>query len=274
MTSELLQIAINTALKAGEKVLEIYQQGDFRQYQKDDLSPVTSADLTANQVIMDELTRLTPDIPVVSEESELASLSERSRWQHYWLLDPIDGTGEFIAGSGDFAVNIALVVDGWPNLGVIHAPFHQTIHYAQKGKGCFKRDIQGQETLLKVAGYDGNRTLNIAVSRRQALTNVTQYLDPQFNYHHIAYGSCSLKSCLIAEGIADFYIRTGPTGEWDTGASQIILEEAGGTILDSEFKPLSYNKRESVMNPDFIALGNQDIPWHKVIKSFRCERHF
>ncbi|WP_394175700.1 3'(2'),5'-bisphosphate nucleotidase CysQ [Thalassotalea litorea] len=274
MTDKLLQIAIDTALKAGEKVMEIYQQGDFSQYQKDDLSPVTSADIAANQIMIEELKRRSPDIPIISEESDAQTLSQRSRWQRYWLLDPIDGTGEFIAGSGDFAVNIALVVDGWPAIGVIHAPSHQYTYFAEKGRGCFKRDANGKEDRLQVAAYDGKRSLNMAVSRRQALANVTQYLHEHISFEHIPFGSCSLKSCLIAEGVADFYIRTGPTGEWDTGASQVILEEAGGTILDSEFNPLSYNKRESLMNPDFIALGNQNIPWREVVKPYRCQRDY
>ncbi|QDP02544.1 3'(2'),5'-bisphosphate nucleotidase CysQ [Thalassotalea sp. PS06] len=274
MTSELLQIAIDIAVQAGEKVMEIYQQGDFQEYQKDDLSPVTSADIAANQVMTSQLQRLTPDIPIISEESEIKSLAEREHWLRYWLLDPIDGTGEFIAASGDFAVNIALVENGWPRIGVIHAPAHNTLYFAEKNKGCFKRDEHGNTTSIQVAKYDGNRPLNIAVSRRQALANVTQYLYDEFSYSHIPFGSCSLKSCLIAEGTADFYIRTGPTGEWDTGASQIILEEAGGTILDSEFNALSYNKRESLMNPDFIALGNQQIPWQQVIKPYRCKRDY
>ncbi|TLU64690.1 3'(2'),5'-bisphosphate nucleotidase CysQ [Thalassotalea litorea] len=274
MTSDLLQIAIDAALMAGEKVMEIYRNGDFSQYQKDDLSPVTSADIAANQVIMEQLQQLTPNIPVISEESELQTLSQRGDWQRYWLLDPIDGTGEFIAGSGDFAVNIALVVDGWPYLGVIHAPSHQNTYFAEKGYGCFKRDASGVENQIRVADYDGERPLNMAVSRRQALNNVTQYLFANVSFVNIPFGSCSLKSCLIAEGIADFYIRTGPTGEWDTGASQIILEEAGGTILDSEFNPLSYNKRESLMNPDFIAMGNQQIPWQDIVKPYRCQRDY
>ncbi|MDG1733712.1 MAG: 3'(2'),5'-bisphosphate nucleotidase CysQ [Thalassotalea sp.] len=269
----LLDIAIETAKKAGVEVMRFYDQGDFEEYTKSDDSPVTSADLAANQIIVDELNRLTPNIPIISEESDNLKLAQRVNWERYWLLDPIDGTGEFIAGSGDFAVNIALVENNWPVIGVIHAPAHNTTYFAEQGEGAFKESEQGI-VQINVAEYDGKRALNVGVSRRQKLSVMAQYLNDNYQYNHIPLGSCSLKSCQIAEGITDCYLRIGPTGEWDTGASHCILEEAGGTIMDSELNSLSYNKRESLMNPDFIGLGNIDIPWAEIIIEHRCERDF
>ncbi|WP_068544533.1 3'(2'),5'-bisphosphate nucleotidase CysQ [Thalassotalea crassostreae] len=269
----LLEIAISAAKKAGLEVMDYYKDGNFEEFTKDDQSPLTSADLAANTVLTDMLTQLTPDIPIISEESTYLPLAEREHWNQYWLLDPIDGTGEFIAGSGDFAVNVALVTNGWPSIGVIHAPAHNLTYFAQTGKGAFKDD--GNETKqIFVAEYDGKRALNVGVSRRQKVSVMGQYLNDELDYAHIPLGSCSLKSCQIAEGTTDCYLRIGPTGEWDTGASQCILEEAGGTILDSELQDLSYNKRDSLMNPDFVGLGNQAIDWSHVIIKHRCEREY
>lgn len=267
----LLKVAIDSSKKAGVEVLKHYTRGDYTSEIKDDNSPVTSADIAANDVLMAELTRLTPDIPIISEEVGALPLSERKAWQRYWLLDPIDGTGEFIIGSGDFAVNIALVENGWPSIGVIHAPDHQLTYYGQTGLGSFKEHIKGSDK-ISVTPYHEKRKIRVAISRRQELILMGQYLTNDYDYEHIALGSCSLKNCLIAEGGADCYLRIGPTGEWDTGASQCILEQAGGTILDSEFNPLSYNKRDSLLNPDFVSLGAQSIPWQKIIKPHRVIR--
>lgn len=260
----LLKIAIDSAKLAGKEVLKHYKRGDFTSEIKEDNSPVTSADIAANDILMSTLHRLTPDIPVISEEVGALPLSRRQDWPRYWLLDPIDGTGEFIIGSGDFAVNVALVENGWPVIGVIHAPDHHLTYYAQKGVGAFKEHVKGTDK-ISIADYDGKRKLRVAISRRQELHVIGQYLRPEFEYEYIALGSCSLKNCLIAEGGADCYLRVGPTGEWDTGASQCILEQAGGTILDGAFDSLSYNSRESLLNPDFLALGNDAIPWKDVI---------
>jgi 3'(2'), 5'-bisphosphate nucleotidase len=268
---QLLEIAIESSKKAGKKVSDFYQSGDFTAETKSDDSPVTSADIAANEVLMSELQRLTPDIPIVSEEVGALSLEQRSQWHRYWLLDPIDGTGEFIIGSGDFAVNVALIEDGWPAIGVIHAPYHQLTYYASKGNGAFKENNVGSKQ-IHVADYQVGRKIKVAISRRQELSLMGQYLNSSYEFENIALGSCSLKNCLIAEGGADCYLRIGPTGEWDTGASQCILEEAGGTILDSEFNPLSYNKRETLVNPDFISMGNQSIPWRDIIRPHRAER--
>lgn len=267
----LLTIAIESAKKAGAEVNKHYKKGDYTSEIKEDNSPVTSADIAANDVIMSELTKLTPHIPIISEEVGALPLEERGKWERYWLLDPIDGTGEFILGSGDFAVNIALVENGWPSIGVIHAPDHNVTYYAQRNVGAFKETEHGVEK-IHVEAYDGQRPVKVAVSRRQKLELMGQYLNPEFEFEYVALGSCSLKNALIAEGLADCYLRIGPTGEWDTGASHCILEEAGGSIIDSEFIELSYNERDSLLNPDFLSLGSADIPWKNVIKPHSARR--
>lgn len=268
---KLLNIAIESAKKAGIEVMKYYHQGNFTAEMKEDNSPVTSADIAANDILMDQLKTLTPDIPIISEEVGALPLSERKHWDKYWLLDPIDGTGEFIIGSGDFAVNIALIENGWPSIGVIHAPDHCLTYYGQKNLGSFKDNSQASHQ-IHVAPYDQNKAIKVAISRRQELNLMGQYLNSELNYEYIALGSCSLKNCLIAEGGADCYVRIGVTGEWDTGASQCILEQAGGSIIDSEFLPLSYNKRESLLNPDFLSLGSSDFPWQDIIKKHRASR--
>ena len=269
---KLLNIALNSAKKAGVEVMKYYRDKSFTAVLKEDESPVTSADIAANDILMDCLQTLTPNIPIISEEVGALPLAQRKNWERYWLLDPIDGTGEFMIGSGDFAVNIALIENGWPSIGVIHAPDHHLTYYAQNNLGAFKEcDIQKNNSShqIHVATYQEPRNIKIAISKRQRTELMEQYLNKDFEFDHVALGSCSLKNCLIAEGEADCYLRIGVTGEWDTGASQCILEQAGGTIIDSEFNPLSYNKRESLLNPDFLSLGNQNIPWEKVIKAHR-----
>lgn len=265
---KILHIALQSAKKAGVEVMKYYQQGNYTKELKNDESPVTSADIAANDVLMDQLRTLTPQIPIISEEVGAVSLAERKNWARYWLLDPIDGTGEFIIGSGDFAVNVALVENGWPTLGVIHAPDHCLTYYGQKGLGAFKDNLQASHAIT-VAEYDKKRRIKVAISRRQQLALMGQYLNTHYAYDYVALGSCSLKNCLIAEGGADCYLRIGVTGEWDTGASQCILEEAGGNILNSEFNPLTYNKRESLLNPDFLSLGAKQFPWQDIIKAHK-----
>jgi 3'(2'), 5'-bisphosphate nucleotidase len=269
---KLLNIALESAKKAGVEVMKYYRDQSFTANMKSDNSPVTSADIASNDILMDQLQTLTPDIPIISEEVGTVPLTQRKNWQRYWLLDPIDGTGEFIIGSGDFAVNIALIENGWPSIGVIHAPDHCLTYYGQNNLGAFKEcNLKNNNSShqIHVAEYQESRRIKVAISKRQRIELMGQYLSKDFDFEHVALGSCSLKNCLIAEGGADCYLRIGVTGEWDTGASQCILEQAGGTIIDSEFNPLTYNKRESLLNPDFLSLGNQKIPWKKVIKAHR-----
>ncbi|GAA5216573.1 3'(2'),5'-bisphosphate nucleotidase CysQ [Corallincola platygyrae] len=255
------------AVDAGNLIVDIYQQGRFEKLTKQDETPVTTADLRANQLLMERLTQLAPEIPIQSEEVTDVGFNKRCHWDRYWLIDPLDGTGEFIAGSGDFAVNIALIVKGVPTLGVVHAPVSGITYFATRGHGAFKS--HGGETKAISSTKFASETpksLRIAVSRRQNLELITDQLREDVQAEFIPFGSATLKSCMVAEGVADCYLRIGPTGEWDTGAAQCIVDEAGGRILDLDLNPLSYNERESLENPNFIVLGDESLPWDSLLK--------
>lgn len=264
--AELLTIAKDIAIKTGEAVLQLYQDHNYESYTKSDQSPVTSADYRANEIIQSELKRACPDIPIMSEESAHEPLSSREKWPTYWLVDPIDGTQEFIARSGDFAVNIALIHHNQPVIGVIYWPTEQSLYFASHGQGAFK--LQGDNTRqIHVRQLPDPQCddVVIAISRRQAPQILMSKMTDQRNYQTIPLGSCSLKSCFIAEGKADLFVRLGETGEWDTGAPQCIVSEAGGRILDIDFAPLTYNLRNSLVNPDFVVMGDQRVNWQTIV---------
>lgn len=264
--AELLEIAKEAAVKAGEEVLQIYDKGNFEAYQKEDESPVTSADYKANEIIMEMLQRLTPKIPIMSEETEIPPLGERSNWKRYWLIDPIDGTQEFIARSGDFTVNIALIEDNQPVIGVIYWPCGQSLYFASKDEGAYKRcPVETRPISVRQFTVPSEDVIMIAISRRQSRERVLNRLSKKRNYQTLPTGSCSLKACFIAEGKADVFMRLGVTGEWDTGASQCIINEAGGRIAAATFDDITYNSRESVENPDFVVLGDQRVNWESII---------
>lgn len=265
--SELLEVAKEAAIKAGIEVLDIYDKGDFEEYEKEDESPVTSADYRANEIIMAILSEQTPNIPIMSEETPIAPLKERSNWTRYWLIDPIDGTQEFIARSGDFAVNIALIENNQPVIGVIYWPCGESLYFASKGHGAYKRCSRDTKP-IKVRHFNvpSEDVIMIAISRRQSREKVLSRLTNKRSYQTLPTGSCSLKACFIAEGAADVFMRLGVTGEWDTGASQCIINEAGGVIMAADFTPITYNEREIVTNPDFVVLGDQRVAWESIIQ--------
>ena len=264
---KLLELAKEVAVEAGREVLSIYDTGEFNAYQKDDDSPVTSADYLANDIINKRLQAATPDIPILSEENKHASLAERETWPRYWLIDPIDGTQEFIARSGDFAINIALIENNAPTIGVIFWPPGQSLYYASKGEGAYK-EAPGEHRQIQVRKLDDphNSVVMIAISRRQSRDKIMSRMTAKRVYQTLPLGSCSLKSCFIAEGKADVFMRIGITGEWDTGASQCIVEEAGGRILAANFEPLTYNQRKTLENPDFVVMGDQRVPWQEIVQ--------
>lgn len=265
--AELLEIAKDAAYVAGQEVLDIYDKGTFEAYEKEDESPVTSADYRANDIIMKILQEQTPDVPVMSEETPQLSLSERSKWTRYWLIDPIDGTQEFIARSGDFAVNIALIENNKPVIGVIYWPAGETLYFASQGQGAYKRcNVETKKIAVRQFEVPSEDVIMIAISRRQSREKVFDRMSDKRVYQTLPAGSCSLKACFIAEGKADVFMRLGVTGEWDTGASQCIINEAGGRIVAATFDELSYNQRESVENPDFVVLGDQRVNWERIIQ--------
>ncbi|MCW8331054.1 3'(2'),5'-bisphosphate nucleotidase CysQ [Photobacterium sp. SDRW27] len=264
--SNLLPSVIDIARASGQVILDIYQRGQFVKQIKTDNTPVTSADLAAHKLVVEKLTELTPDIPVLSEEDAAVPLSERSQWQRYWLVDPLDGTQEFIAGSGDFATIIALVENNKPVMGVVYAPVSGVAYYAYDGKGAWKVTPEGESVRISTHKHElPTQSIAVAISRRQDISAITNRLDPSLNYDLVPLGSAALKSCLVAEGAVDCYLRLGPTGEWDTAATQCIVEEAGGRILNTHLTPLSYNERDTLENPNFITLGDESLPWATIL---------
>ena len=246
------------SLRASERIMEVYSR-PFCVEHKADSSPVTEADLAANEVIVAGLTALTPDWPVLSEEGDPPPFAVRQQWQRYWLVDPLDGTREFIKGNGEFTINIALIDSGQPVVGVIHVPVTGDCYFASLGSGAYKKP-KGQTVKQIRARHWGGGQIIIAGSRACHSDSFNELLS-NFNEHHVLTLGSSLKSCYIAEGRADLYARLGPTGEWDTAAAQCILEEAGGKLTDLELNPLRYNCKESLINPPFLAFGDGRHDW-------------
>jgi len=257
-TRALLKPTLELARLAGEKILEIYAQ-DFSVAHKDDRSPLTEADMAAHHAIVAGLRALTPDLPILSEEEAALPFAERSRWRTYWLVDPLDGTREFIKRNGEFTVNIALIDDHQSILGVIYVPVSGVCYAACRGGGAYRQEPGGEPRAIRVRPWRGGR-ITVAGSRSHRDERFAKFLD-QFAEHEIISMGSSLKSCLVAEGKADIYLRLGPTSEWDTAAAQCIVEEAGGHLLDTAMRPLRYNTKESLLNPFFIVCGDDSHDW-------------
>lgn len=265
--SHLLPQVIEIARSAGQMILEIYEKKQYEAYTKSDETPVTSADIAAHKFITERLSDLTPDIPVLSEEDADISLEQRAQWERYWLVDPLDGTQEFIARSGDFATIIALVDNNRPTMGVVYGPVSGVTYYAYNGKGAWKIPDMSDSFKIHTHKHEQpEQSIAIAISRRQDINRITNRMSSAWNYDLIPLGSAALKACLVAEGAVDCYLRLGPTGEWDTAATQCIVEEAGGRILSTQLEPLSYNERETLENPNFIVLGDADLPWNEILQ--------
>lgn len=244
------------ALDAGKAVMEVYNNSTVSVEFKQDQSPLTLADRLSNEIISDRLVKMDSSIPVLSEESEGVPYERRKEWERFWLVDPLDGTKEFIKRNGEFTVNIALVHDGSPVLGVIYAPVKSTLYYASRGDGAFRVDSSGTKTKLRVTERKPGGDLVVVSSRShktEALARFMAQLDTCCEgVSEVSVGS-SLKFCLVAEGRAHIYPRLGPTMEWDTSAGQMIVEEAGGRVMDIKtMSALRYNK-ESLLNNHFIA---------------------
>jgi len=252
----LLATTRQLALTAGEAIMEVYGQ-DFAVNYKGDDSPVTEADLRANDVIRCGLLELAGGLPVLTEEDRLPPWSVRKHWGRYWLVDPLDGTREFINRSDEFTVNVALIEDHQPILGVVYAPALDLLYGAVRGQGVW-RWHKGEQRAIGCQPREPGQPIRVAISRSHMSERDQALLDRLGDCEVIRCGS-ALKSCLIAEGNADLYPRLGPTSEWDTAASQCVLETAGGFVTDMEMQRLRYNCRETVLNPSFFAFGP---PWH------------
>ena len=253
-TNEIMHLA----RAAGKAILAVYER-DFSVVGKSDDSPLTEADIASHQCIVAGLAALTPEIPVLSEESAKIPFSTRATWKCYWLVDPLDGTKEFVNRNGEFTVNIALVENGVPILGVVHVPVTNVTYVGRAGVEAFRENANGTRESLHVTDTRQS-PLRIAGSRSHAGDSLKAFLDNVGVYELVSLGS-SLKLCLVAEGKADIYPRLGPTSEWDTAAAQAVVEAAGGRVTDTRMQPLRYNTKESLLNPFFLVFGDKQQDW-------------
>jgi 3'(2'), 5'-bisphosphate nucleotidase len=253
---------LDIARQAGEAILSIYNQ-EFDVEQKADDSPLTAADLASNKVIVEGLKSLDPDMPLLSEEGAKIPFETRSSWPQYWLIDPLDGTKEFIKRNGEFTVNIALIDQGNPVLGVVHVPVSGVSYIGRVGEGAWKISEDGVTQAIRVREQRGSPTL-VAGSRSHAGDSLQRFLERLGDHEIVSMGS-SLKLCLVAEGTADIYPRLGPTSEWDTAAAQAVVEAAGGMVTDTDMKPLRYNTKDSLLNPHFLVFGDRSEKWENFL---------
>jgi 3'(2'), 5'-bisphosphate nucleotidase len=251
-----IQKILDIAYEAGKEIMKIYDQ-DFSVELKNDQSPLTQADKKSNHLIVSSLKELYPEIPIISEETKLTAYDERKDWKLYWLVDPLDGTKEFIKKNGEFTVNIALMSNEQPILGVVYAPAKNIMWYGTQDEGSFMMNGNGTKTKLsKGRNWRDLQKVNVVASRSHLSDETLQFVEDLKKegkeVDFVSSGS-SIKFCLVAEGKADVYPRFGPTMEWDTAAGQAVIELAGGRVLNWETRQrLQYNK-ENLLNPFFIV---------------------
>ena len=264
MQGNLIGEVVKLAQRAGEAILSVYSE-QFEVTHKSDQSPLTVADLRAHDIIVQGLNALTPDVPVLSEEAADIPFDQRRRWPRYWLVDPLDGTKEFVSRNGEFTVNIALIDNHAPLLGVVQVPVTNTTYTGAVGAGAFKQ-IDGYPRHQLHVQTPAASPLRIVGSRSHRGDTLDRHLPKLAPYELIAVGS-SLKFCLVAEGSADFYPRFGPTSEWDTAAAQAVVEAAGGAVVTTDGKPLRYNTKAELLNPHFLVYGDLSRDWLQVLST-------
>lgn len=254
----LIDAIVNLAIEAGDKILEIYSS-DFEVQSKQDESPLTKADLASHHCILAGLESLTPNLPIISEEAGLPDFAERSQWNQYWLIDPLDGTKEFVNRNDEFTVNIALIDTGKPVLGIVHVPVLGKTYLGCEGHGSECRSSDGDVKKISVATTSAN-PVRVVGSRSHRGASLDAYLENLGDCDMVPMGS-SLKFCVIAEGGADVYPRLGLTSEWDTAAAQAVVEQAGGRVVTLDGKPMKYNTKSDILNPFFFVIGAGDRDW-------------
>jgi 3'(2'), 5'-bisphosphate nucleotidase len=264
---KLLEQTIDIARKAGDAIMAIYKT-DYEQYEKSDSSPLTDADLAAHHIIVDGLKAISA-YPCLSEESGEADgidWQQREQWGTYWLIDPLDGTKEFINKNDEFTVNIALIENGKAILGVVYCPPLDRLYFAEKNSGAFRQD--GAQEAVKISVADApvvGEVWKVVGSRRHGAEALEKFAEQLGDVEMVSMGS-SLKLCLVAEGAAHLYPRLALTCEWDTGAAQAVVEIAGGQVLapsltTGELSPLMYGQKEELLNPFFIVCGPVSDIW-------------
>lgn len=272
LNMQLLNAVNEIAISAGNEILDVYNSDKAIEVTtKQDDSPLTDADRRAHRLIVERLGSLTPDIPLLSEESDAIDYSLRKTWSRYWLIDPLDGTKEFINRNGEFTVNIALIENGKPVAGVVHVPVTGISYFGGIGLKAWKQDCtqagnEPQSISCRRMLEDGG--VRIVASRRhlgEQLDTLVGKIENHFGDATLLNMGSSLKMCLLAEGSADIYPRMAPTSEWDTAAAHGVLSAAGGEIVDLQFQPLRYNTKSELLNPFFLALGDPLYPWQGLL---------
>lgn len=259
-----LNAVVEISKCAGAKILELFSP-EIAVTEKLDETPLTVADIAANQIINQQLNALDSNLPVLSEESCGIPVAERTSWETYWLVDPLDGTREFIKQNGEFSVNIALIYHGVPVLGVVHAPALDITYWASTGAGAWKQAGDESPRKIRVRAVPAEGVTVALGWGNKSGARLAKFLDNLGNYKSLRMGG-ALKSCLVAEGRADIYACLGPTGEWDSGAAQCIVEEAGGHVTDTHMQKLRYNTKESLLNPHFLVFGDESRQWSDYLR--------
>ncbi len=255
--------------QAGQAIMEVYSQ-NFDVQTKGDNSPLTQADLAAHRILESGLHRLTPDLPVFSEEGVAPDFAKRREWARYWLIDPLDGTKEFINRNGEFTVNVALIDRHSAVLGIVGVPAQNVLFWGDVALGQAWRRQGGTTTAIHTRSYQPREPLVVVASRSHGGERLEQYLDAvagRFGPVNRTPVGSSLKLCLLAEGKADFYPRLGLTSEWDIAAAHAVLAAAGGDLWALDGAPILYNAKESVLNPEFIAVGDSGFGWKDKLPS-------
>ena len=259
------------ARRAGAAIMEVYEsEGGVEVQYKDDDSPLTEADRRAHAVIAAGLAELQPRLPVLSEESAQPGYETRRQWRRYWLVDPLDGTREFVKRNGEFTVNIALINEGVAESGVVHVPVSGVSYLGALGLGASRQEVGGRPVPIGAGATSTDAPLRMVASRSHLdphVTRVLRRLEAEFGAVEMVNMGSSLKLCLLAEGKADIYPRLAPTFEWDTAAAHAVLAAAGGEIYDTRFQPLRYNKGADLRNPHFIAVADTGTDWQALLTS-------
>ena len=262
----LAESVASIARAAGREILAVYGRGAAAIVQaKADDSPLTEADLRSQRLIALALAALAPGVPLLSEEAARPAYVERSRWARYWLVDPLDGTREFLSRNGEFTVNVALIEAHTPVLGVVHVPVTDTTYVGIPGEGAWRQVAGGAPQAVHAAGQAAD-PVRVVGSRSHRGDSLQAFLTRLGRYELKGVGS-SLKFCMIAEGSADVYPRLGPTSEWDTAAAHAVVTAAGGTVVRLDGRPLEYNTGDGLLNPFFVAYGDPRRDWLALLRS-------